>query len=67
MPPLEICIVLRMKQEGRMPYGKHEAHPPHEWWYTSWGGGHQMNSVSHPERNYDETEGSVWRHYCHGN
>lgn len=51
------CIVLEMKQDGRgAPLGKHEDHPAHFWWYTPYGGGHQLNEISHPEGDYDDTE-----------
>lgn len=59
--PQHKCLVLEMRQDGRMrPLGKHEAHPAHFWWYTTYGGGHQMDSVSHPETDWDDTE----RRYC---
>lgn len=62
------CIVLEMKQDGRgTPLGKHEAHPAHFWWYTSYGGGHQLDEISHPDKDYDETEGRyVQRWLCLG-
>lgn len=50
------CIVLQMKLDGRMPLGKHESHPQHVWWYTTYGGGHQLTTISHPETDYDDTE-----------
>jgi hypothetical protein len=50
-------MVLEMKQDGRnKPFGKREAHPAHLWWYTTYGGGHQLNDISHPETDWDDTE-----------
>lgn len=51
-----ICLVLEMKLDGRIKpgLGKHEAHPPHDWWYTSWGGGHQLDHEPKPgDSDYD--------------
>jgi hypothetical protein len=39
--------------------GKHEAHPAHDWWYTSSGGGHQLDD-------YDPTEKNCVRYRCPG-
>lgn len=44
-----VCLVLEMKLDGRLPFGKHEAHPPHDFWYTSWGGGHQLYDGWEPD------------------
>ena len=67
------CLVLDMKRDGRMPpLGKHEAHPAHFWWYTSWGGGHQMSDDFVPDikvngdYGIDSIEGQVGRYYCLG-
>lgn len=61
------CLVLRMKQDGRLPFGKHEAHPSHDWWYTSSGGGHQLSGPpTHPDKNWDSTDGHVWGYTCPG-
>lgn len=53
--------------------GKHQAHPAHYWWATSWGGGHQMKDGWEPDgRRYgdgtaeDSVEGYVRRHLCPG-
>lgn len=55
--PSRKCLVLEMKRDGRLPaLGKREAHPSHFWWYTPYGGGHQLNEISHPDRNWDDTE-----------
>lgn len=44
MAPVHECLVMTMENDGRLPKpGKHRAHPPHDWWYTSSDGGHQMN------------------------
>jgi len=40
--------------------GKHESHPAHDFFYTSAGGGHYMDS-------YDDTEPNVAKHRCPGN
>jgi hypothetical protein len=69
-----ICLVLEMKRDGRLsPLGKHEAHPPHLWWYTSWGGGHQLEEDWMPEvldhggwSGWDKQEGNVRRWHCPG-
>lgn len=39
--------------------GKHEAHPPHEWGYTSWGGGHYMDE-------FDPTDFKCKKWICPG-
>lgn len=39
--------------------GKHEDHPPHEWAYTSYGGGHYMDE-------YDPTEPNCKKWICPG-
>lgn len=68
------CLVLRLKEKGRIPFGKHEAHPSHNWWYTRWGGGHQMpenwkpdGSMSHDGSwGWDTTERDVFQFRCQG-
>ena len=56
------CLVLsQRKNSGAM--GKHEAHDAHEWWYTSWGGGHQMNSYDPVS---DKNEKNVKQWSCPG-
>lgn len=52
------CLVL-MRKEKEGTLGKREAHPKHDWWYTSSGGGHQMNF-------YDPTEKNVKKWHCPG-
>lgn len=72
---IHYCIVWEMKHDGRMPsLGKHEDHLPHIWWYTSYGGGHQLDHNWVPsgqvnERDntaHDDTEGWVKRWLCPG-
>lgn len=66
------CLVLEQKvNNGTL--GKHEAHPAHEWWYTSYGGGHQLSAewvpsgIIFPDGTaHDEYEGTVHRWYCPG-
>lgn len=68
------CLVLEMREDGRLPaLGKHEAHPPHDWWYTSYGGGHQLYKNWKPDGKtyfdgwaYDSLEGYVQRRHCDG-
>lgn len=68
------CIVLDLKEKGKFPYGKHEAHPPHDWWYTSYGGGHQLHEGWVPDKwvspdrqsGVDSTEGWVYQWRCPG-
>lgn len=64
--PLYMCLVLRQKLDTGC-LGKHEAHPEHDWWYTSKGGGHQLSDEFVPsERDYDEYEGPVKKWHCPG-
>lgn len=67
------CIVLTMLvREGRL--GKRERHDAHDWWYTSWGGGHQMADNWEPSGQvspdgctaFDEIEGWVAKWRCPG-
>lgn len=68
------CLVLDMKLDGRLPvFGKHEAHPPHDWWYTPRGGGHQMPDGWEPDGRWfgtceahDSLEGWVKKWHCPG-
>ena len=63
------CIVLKMRREGRLP-GKHAKHEPHRWWYTTYGGGHQLNDDWQPTdsvKGWDAYEGWVTNYQCPGN
>jgi hypothetical protein len=44
-------------------------HEPHDWWYTSYGGGHELRpgwQPTDPEKGWDETEGWVKQWHCPG-
>lgn len=67
-PPWHKCLVL-VQRERTGTLGKHEAHPPHDWWYTSSGGGHQLYDgfvPSDPKGGYDSVEGNVKQWHCPG-
>ncbi len=47
--PEHTCLVFEMQMDGRLNKPKHtDTHTPHDWWYTSWGGGHQMDEAPLP-------------------
>ena len=55
------CLVSRLDLIG--------SHAPHDWWYTTYGGGHQLCDGWEPSdltRGWDETEGYVERYHCLG-
>jgi hypothetical protein len=62
------CLVMKL---GLL--GKHQKHDPHDWWYTSKGGGHQLPDDYEPDvlvslrDGWDRTEHWVTRHHCPGN
>lgn len=46
---VHLCLVMEMRLDGRLPMPKHLSyHAPHEWWYTSVCGGHQLDSPPQP-------------------
>lgn len=48
-PGQALCLVMQMRLDSRLPTPKHLAfHEPHEWWYTSVGGGHQLYEAPEP-------------------
>jgi hypothetical protein len=58
-----VCLVMTMEDDGRLPApGKHRAHPAHYWWYTSTGGGHQLDY----DPKDDQFLRNVKRWYCPG-
>lgn len=67
-PPEHVCLVMEMRLDGRLPaFGKHEAHPPHDWWYTSYGGGHQLHDDFVPDNGtWDSREKNVKQWHCPG-
>jgi hypothetical protein len=55
---------MEMKQDGRLPaFGKRERHDSHFWWYTPYGGGHQLNEISHPDTDYDDGERKILKRW----
>lgn len=59
-PAVKLCLVMQMRLDGRLYMPKHLAfHEPHDWWYTSWGGGHQLAF-------YDPDEKNVTMWHCPG-
>lgn len=57
--PEHPCLVFTL-------YG--EPHEAHEWWYTSWGGGHQMWQGFDPKVHVEEAarERDLKQWYCPG-
>lgn len=67
MLPTHICLVWEMKLDGRLPLGKHEAHEPHDWWYTAYGGGHQLYDGWIPSHGtWDTHEKNIKQWHCPG-
>lgn len=68
--PVHMCLVMEMRLDGRNPMPKHLAfHEPHDWWYTSWGGGHQLYDgwqPSDPTLGFDTIERWVKQWRCPG-
>lgn len=62
-PTTRVCMVWEMKKAGVIPMGKHEAHLPHDWWATSSGGGHQMDTAPEPN-DVDYNKSTKW--HCPG-
>lgn len=60
--PVHNCLVLDM---GLL--GKHQRHDPHDWWYTSSGGGHQLYDGFVPDHSdWDTIEKNVKQWHCPG-
>jgi hypothetical protein len=56
--PIHICVVGELRGQ---------AHDPHDWWYTSRGGGHQQREGWKPDHNgWDSMEGSAKEWHCPG-
>lgn len=65
------CLVLDMENSGVIPASTR--HPAHDWWYTSYGGGHQLYDGWEPDGRrdnhdlaYDSIEGWVRQWHCPG-
>ncbi len=63
-PNTRLCLVMEMRLDGRITAPKHlKYHLPHQWWYTTEDGGHQID-----EKWIAETDNfnRVTRYYCPG-
>lgn len=61
--PVHKCLVWEL---GLL--GKHANHEPHDWWYTSRGGGHQQMPDWKPDhKDWDTDEGDAKQWHCPGN
>lgn len=63
-PETALCLVMEMRLDGRLPMPKHYGvHAPHPWWYTSKGGGHQLDHEPKPD---DTDYGFTKKWWCPG-